>query len=141
MNKAAPYFVTIALALSGGAFAQDDSTSAPDASGDNGAAQGQPAELKGFVVIQRNIYVPVDSQGNMASKKSWVVIDKQGFVTAEEVAAAQRAEGGKGGEEHSSPSEEDTANTLPPEVDGSAPSASSTAQKHGTIGEGPLVRS
>jgi hypothetical protein len=80
MNKIASIFATTVLLLSGAAFA-DESATAPD------------MKPKGFVVIQRNIYVPVDSEGKMASGNA-VVIDKQGFVTAEELEAAQHEEGG-----------------------------------------------
>jgi hypothetical protein len=80
MNKLASAFATTVLLFSAAAF--------PDES-----AATHDAKPKGFVVIQRNIYVPVDSEGKMASGNA-VVIDKQGFVTAEELEAAQHEEGG-----------------------------------------------
>jgi hypothetical protein len=79
MNKLASAFATTVLLFSAAAF--------PDES-----AATHDAKPKGFVVIQRNIYVPVDSEGKMASGNA-VVIDKQGFVTAEELEAAQHEEG------------------------------------------------
>ncbi len=97
MNKLAPLFAATMIALSGAAVAQDDAASTPsDPSAQPDASQGHQqaapgagdeAQPKGFVLIQRNIYVPVDEQGNVASQK-WIVIDKQGFITAEELEKA-----------------------------------------------------
>jgi hypothetical protein len=138
MNKLVPSFTAIALSLSAAAFAQADAPAQPSAEPD--ASQGQEAQPKGFVLIQRNIYVPVDSEGKVASQ-NWVVIDKQGFITTEELEAAQRemaseedagANGKQGG---------DAANPKP-EMPAATPSGSnSSLQRHPKIGEGPTVRS
>lgn len=61
---------------------------------------------EGFVVIQRNIYVPVDADGKPTSNE-WVVVDKQGFVTAEEMKIAQ-AEAEAAGKGHGADNESDS---------------------------------
>ena len=118
MNKLAPLFAATMIALSGAALAQDDDAStAPEAS------QGQEAQPKAFVLIQRNIYVPVDAEGKVASQ-NWIVIDKQGVITAEEMAkAAEEATSSESGD-----------------GDNDAAQAKPSAQKP-AVGEGPMVRS
>ncbi len=141
MNKLAPLFAATMIALSGVALAQDDASSTPSGPSARPDAsqgqQGQEAQPKGFVLIQRNIYVPVDEQGNVASQK-WVVIDKQGFITAEEMekaaneAASQESEG--------SGSDEDAPKADEPSTKPST-GAVPLLQKRQSIGEGPMVRS
>lgn len=140
MNKLAPLFAATMIALSGAALAQDDAASMPSGPSARPDAspgqQGQGAQPKGFVLIQRNIYVPVDEQGNVASQ-NWVVIDKQGFITAEEMekaaneATSQESEG-SGNEEAAPKADEPSAN---------APSPMPSLEKRPSVGEGPMVRS
>jgi hypothetical protein len=97
-----PLFAATALALSGTVLAQStpDAANPPVASapepqqgapfsGDAPATPETEAKApQGFVVIQRNIYVPVDAEGKATSDEV-VVVDRQGYVTAEELRAAQ----------------------------------------------------
>jgi hypothetical protein len=129
MNKLAPLFTATALVLSGAAFAGDAATAtASDPSAQPDASQAQETQPKGFVLIQRNIYVPVDAEGKVASQ-NWVVIDKQGFVTVEELEAAKRAQG-DGGE-----SRPDTGNN-----EGDAEHPAPLQGRHAP-GKGPVIAS
>lgn len=125
MNKLAPLFTATVLVLSGVAFAEDKSTATPpDPSARPDAAQ--LTKPRGFMLIQRNIYVPVDAEGKMAASENWVVIDKQGFITTEDIEAAQRAQGSGDGDES-----------------GIEQSESKTPSMHkpNPIGEGPTILS
>ena len=149
MNKLAPLFAATMVALSGIALAQDDAGSAPsdpaaqpDAPQQPGDAgqQGQDAQPKGFVLIQRNIYVPIDEQGNVASQK-WIVIDKQGFITAEEMEKAANEASAEGDAQGGT---EGKGDADVPKADEPAAQPSSSVpllQKRPSIGEGPMVRS
>jgi hypothetical protein len=145
MKKLAPLCAAIALAWSGGVLAnagdadsqspQDSQALSPDSSGKT---------TQGFVLIQRNIYIPVDAEGKAASGEA-IVIDRQDFVTAEELKAAQ-AENGKGGEsEDSNGNGLDTNREQAPKLEGPAPSASphaSPTEKEGSpLGRGAIIAS
>lgn len=142
MNKLAPFFTATALVLSGAAYGAGSSTAAPsDPSAGSDASQAQVTKPKGFVVIQRNIFVPVDAEGNMA-KEHAVVIDKQGFVTTEEFEAAARA----GGDEAESDAAQSEGNAEPSEPNAQKPEPTmngSTPSLHRAHppGEGPMIRS
>ena len=140
MNKLVPSLTAIALTITGAAFAQDDASSQP--SGEPDAAQGQEAaQPKGFVLIQRNIYVPVDSTGKVASQ-NWVVIDKQGFVTTEELEAARREMADTEDDSAGKPEGQGDPANPKPEMPAATPSGStSSMQSQPAIGEGPMVRS
>jgi len=141
MKKLALVFAAGALAMSGGILAEtDDSQPAP--------------ELKkpdGFVLLQRNIYVPVDSQGKIASEK-WIVIEKQGFVTPDEFEALAKdaaQSGDNGGTSDEGAGQQDAPT---PGIEGATPPAEPTAatpsarglpsvRSHPPLGEGPMIRS
>src|SRR4051812_12571233 len=95
MKKLAPILAAIALASSGGVLADtgEGVNSVPSSQDPQAATPDSPAKpAEGFVLIQRNIYVPVDAEGKVASNE-WVVIDRQDYVTAEELKAAQAQNG------------------------------------------------
>lgn len=143
MKKLAPLFAVTVLALPGIGLANADDTAsqasppAANAQSDNDSksqAPGEVTEPKGFLLIQRNIYVPVDADGKATSDHA-IVIDRQGFITAEELAAAQRESGdgdngGMKGDDNApgagkeSPKAQDSAPALPrsePSVNGHVP--------------------
>lgn len=136
----APLFAATALALPGGVLA-DTANGAETRSPDEAPAQASPNAPRGFVLLQRNIYVPIDANGKAASS-NWIVIDKQGFVTAEELQAEQPEDGatgqdggsnGDGSDSQAAPKTEDSAPPAPrtaPSVNGGSP-----------IGRGPMIAS
>ena len=137
MKKLALVFAAAALAMSGGILAEtDDSQTAPEVK-----------KPDGFVLLQRNIYVPVDSQGKIASEK-WIVIEKQGFVTPDEFealakdAAKSGDSGGTGDEsagQQEAPGEQDA--TPPAEPTSATPSTHGlpSVRSHPPVGEGPMI--
>jgi len=141
MKKLALVLAAGALAMSGGIFAEtDDSQTAPEVK-----------KPDGFVLLQRNIYVPVDSQGKIASEK-WIVIEKQGFVTPDEFEALAKdaaksadnggtSDEGAGRQEAPTPGEQDA--TPPAEPTSATPSARGlpSVRSHPALGEGPMIRS
>jgi hypothetical protein len=141
MKKLALIFAAGALAMSGGIFAEtDDSPSASEVK-----------KPDGFVVLQRNIYVPITTEGKVASDK-WVVIEKQGFVTAEEFEAVARdaakgednggsSDEGAGEQEAPTPGGEEAP--TPAEPTAATPSARAlpSVKRHPPLGEGPMIRS
>ncbi|HWH40160.1 MAG TPA: hypothetical protein VNU21_10000 [Usitatibacter sp.] len=140
MKKLALVFAAGALAMSGGILAEtDDSQPAPEVK-----------KPDGFVLLQRNIYVPVDSQGKIASEK-WIVIEKQGFVTPDEFEALAKdaaksgdsggtADEGAGQQEAPTPGEQATP---PAEPTAATPSTRGlpSVRSHPPLGEGPMIRS
>ena len=92
MKRLVPLFAATAFAVSGGVLANTaDGAQLPEQSAKPGiASAAKPPH--GFVVLQRNIYVPVDADGKVASE-NWIVVEQQGFVSAEEVNAAHAESG------------------------------------------------
>lgn len=114
--------------------------SSPDAQAQQAPeASGKPAE--GFVVLQRNIYVPVDAEGKVASN-DWVVVDRQGFVTADELKAAE-AEARKNGElpEDHAQAPEAGSGTTPEEPAASPSPRTEPAVRLPALGGGSMIRS
>lgn len=92
MKRLVPLFAATAFAVSGGVLANTaDGTQSPEQSAKPGI-ESAAKPPHGFVVLQRNIYVPVDAEGKVASE-NWIVVEQQGFVSAEEVNAAHAGSG------------------------------------------------
>ena len=92
MKRLAPLFSATAFAVSGGVLANTaDEALSPGESRKPGieSATRQP---HGFVVLQRNIDGPVDADGKVSSE-NWIVVEQQGFVSADEVNAAHAGSG------------------------------------------------
>lgn len=143
MNKLASLFTAAALAWTGAGFAEDNAASAPsDPSAPPDASAAQVTKPKGFMLIQRNIFVPVDAEGNMSSEHA-VVIDKQGFVTTEELEAAQSTQGSDGDGDQSGTGKSDGDQPAPKTETPAASMSGSTpsAHKPQRLGEGPMIRS
>lgn len=84
MKKLALLFAATAFALSGGALAATADGIQPSEESAKPAPDSAAKRPHGFVVLQRNIYVPVDADGKVSSE-NWIVVEQQGFVSAEEV--------------------------------------------------------
>ncbi|HET9650720.1 MAG TPA: hypothetical protein VFP36_00945 [Usitatibacter sp.] len=139
MKKLAPLFAAIALVSSGAVMAE---TGDDNQSPSPGESQSAPDAKKpgGFVLLQRNIYVPVDAEGKLASSQM-VVIEKQGFVTTEEFEAEARdAKKDTGATKDDEATKEGEAK---PEEPAASPPARTSRSKAGghSLGEGPTVKS
>ncbi|HET7402096.1 MAG TPA: hypothetical protein VFJ62_09955 [Usitatibacter sp.] len=149
MKRFIPLAAATALVLCSGAIAQteeDGAQSPGQAQAAPGTPNGSEAKPGGFVVLQRNIYVPIDSEGKVASSQ-WVVIEKQGFVTtdefetmAREAQADQANKGGKGDEDSAGQGQEGA----PAAEEPAAPSPHATPSVKGhplPMGQGPIINS
>lgn len=138
MKKLAPLFAATALVLSGAVLAE---------TGDSTPSTPEAKKPGGFVLLQRNIYVPVDGEGKLASSQM-VVIEKQGFVTTEEFEAEARdanKDNGAGNDNGATKDDEATGKEgeAKPGEHAAPPSERTSRSKTGgrSLGEGPMVLS
>jgi len=141
MKKLVPLIAVTAFALSGVVLAGTDDKNESQAPGD-AQSSAEVKKPEGFVLLQRNIYVPVDAEGRISSNQ-WLVIEKQGFVTADEVEAVARDAAND--VQSNGPKDDDDASgaQAKPKRDDATPSPRSipSPTRHLPIGEGPMTRS
>jgi hypothetical protein len=142
MKKLLPLMVATALGLPAAVLAGNEDASDSPSAGNAASAPEVKKPEGGFVLLQRNIYVPIDAEGKVASNQ-WLVIEKQGFVTADEVEAVARDAAND--VQSSGPKDDDEAagGQVKPRRDDAAPSPRSipSPTRHLPIGEGPMTRS
>jgi hypothetical protein len=142
MKKLVPLIAVTAFALSGAVLAGTDGNNESQTPGDAQSSAEVKKPEGGFVLLQRNIYVPIDAEGKIASNQ-WLVIEKQGFVTADEVEAVARDAAND--VQSNGPKDDDDASgaQAKPKRDDATPSPRSipSPTRHLPIGEGPMTRS
>ena len=139
MKKLAPLFAATLLALSGGVLANTpDGADRPQSS--TGEPPSEARQPEGFVRIQRNIYVPVDSEGKVVSNHT-IVIDRQDYVTTAEFEAATKEGDAKRGSEDMKEDDNAPAPQTEEPAASPAPSASPTVRGRVPFGRGPMILS
>ena len=153
MKRLIPLAAATALILCSGAIAQTEGDGAQSPGQDQsapGTNKGSEAKPEGFVVLQRNIYVPIGSDGKVASSQ-WVVIEKQGFMTTDEFETMAREaqadpanNGGKGDDDSGGQGQGQGQEGAPGAEVPAAPSPHTTPSVNGhplPMGDGPVINS
>lgn len=143
MKRLAPLFAATAFAASGGVLANTADETQPPGESPKPGIESATRQPHGFVVLQRNIYVPVDANGKVSSE-NWIVVEQQGFVSADEVNAAHAGSGtgAPGAPSNEGNGESGDAERAPKvEKPAQAPHAVPSQKGGSPLGRGPFIAS